>query len=185
MKNATIFTAAHKLASTFEGQYSACFSLALRTVRTTAAQGVTVADVFSYISSLRVDDRRFIDATNAYMVADMVAREVAAFLPAGTLAHTIFTTASNLSDKQLWVLAYELIKSAPFTYIVFDAITRDRVEAEQKAAAKKANADQVLAEIKASRKMAAFTRWIKTSQFKKEFWSGKYTEQSVAAFLAL
>lgn len=185
MKNAIIFTAAHKLAASFEGNYSACFALALRTVRTTAAEGVTVADVFSYISSLRVDDRRFIDTTNAYMVADMVAREVAAFLPTGTLAHTIFTTASNLSDKQLWVISYELIKCAPFTYIVFDAITRDRVEAENKAAAKKANADQVLSEIKASRKMAAFTRWIKTSQFKKEFWSGKYTEQSVSAFMAL
>jgi len=32
MKNATIFTAAHKLASTFEGNYSACFALALRTL---------------------------------------------------------------------------------------------------------------------------------------------------------
>jgi putative component of membrane protein insertase Oxa1/YidC/SpoIIIJ protein YidD len=190
MKNATIFTAAHKLASTFEGQYSACFALALRTVRTTAAEGVTVADVFSYIRDVRVDKNRY-DSTEMrtlqYEIKDHLTTQVINFLPTGTLAYKIATTTNYefITEKQIWVIAYELVKCAPFTYIVFDMVTRDRVEAENKAAAKKANADQVLAEIKASRKIAAFTRWIKTSQFKKEFWSGKYTEQSVAAFLAL
>ena len=33
MKNAQLFTAAHKLARTFEGNYSACFVLALQTIR--------------------------------------------------------------------------------------------------------------------------------------------------------
>ena len=192
MTTATIFTAAHKLAATYEGNYSACFALALRTVYNTPWAGVTVGDVRNYISSLNTNRRDLIDLTSAGNVADMISREVADCLTAGTLAHTIFTTAANFSDKQLWVLAYELIKSPKFTRIVFDYVTRDRLDREQEAAQKAAKmaankqaSEEVLAPIRAARKLGAFEAWIKKSQYKKEFWSGKITAASVNAFLSL
>ena len=192
MTTSTIFTAAHKLAATYEGNYSACFALALRTVYNTPWVGVTVADVFNYINNINVSQRDNMNYNNDVTYAYYVQRDMKKHIPAGTLAHTIFFSTARLTEKQLWVIAYELVKSPAFTRIVFDCITRDRIEAEQEAARKAAKmaankqaSEEVLAPIRAARKLGAFEAWIKKSQYKKEFWSGKITQASVNAFLSL
>lgn len=130
------------------------------------------------------------------LMADERRQDVAALLPAGTLAHKIINSDSrNLSEKQLWVIAFELEHSAPeFVATVvaeFEktqaAIKADEAARKAKLAANKAASSDVLAAIKAAgRKLADYYAFLKGSkQFAREFYSKKYSADSAAAFLAI
>lgn len=128
------------------------------------------------------------------IIADERREEVAQFVPAGTLAHKIINeTQVKLTDKQLWVIAFELEKSAP-EFVAAAVAAFEAREAEKKAeeaarkaklAANKEAAADVLAAVKAAgRKLADYYSFLKGSKaFAREFYSKKYTAESVAAFL--
>jgi hypothetical protein len=74
-------------------------------------------------------------------------------------------------------------------FFLNEEVKKDQKETERKAklaANKEASAD-ILAPIKAAKKMGEFGKWLNTSgnQFRKEFFSKKYTAQSVNTFLSL
>lgn len=74
-------------------------------------------------------------------------------------------------------------------FFLNEEVKKDRKEAESKAkkiANKEASAD-ILAPIKAAKRLVEFGKWLNTSGnvYRKEFFSKKYTSESVAAFLSI
>ena len=130
------------------------------------------------------------------LMVDERRQDVAALLPSGTLAHKIITgTQRNFTEKQLWVIAFELERSAP-EFVAAAIAEFEARQAEKKAdeaakkaklAANKAASSDVLASVKAAgRKLADYYAFLKGSkQFAREFYSKKYSADSVAAFLAI
>jgi hypothetical protein len=78
----------------------------------------TAKQIFNRIQSMNATTSEFNGSyvsTNNRQVANMVIGEVIASLPEGTLAHKIATgNTSVFSDKQLWVIAFELLKNAEY-----------------------------------------------------------------------
>ena len=158
----------------------------------------TVKQIFDYISGMNPNVSTissmgsFVSSFNS-QVADGIKNEVVSSLSEGTLAHKIATTAETFTEKQLWVIAYELIKNEEFSQKVgefYARINRKEIAkaeaSKQKLAANKANSQSVLDYIKESgRLLKDYYTFVKTSkQFKKEFFSKKFTMDSANAFLA-
>lgn len=73
-------------------------------------------------------------------------------------------------------------------FFLNEEVKKDRkaTESAAKLAANKSASADILAPVKAARKMVAFGQWLNTSgnQFRKEHFSKKYTQESVNAFMA-
>ena len=158
----------------------------------------TVKQIFDYISGMNPTVSNvsslgsFVSSFNC-QVADGIKDEVVSSLSEGTLAHKIVTTAKTFTEKQLWVIAYELIKNEAFSQKVgefYARINRKEIAkaeaSKQKLAANKANSQSVLDYIKESgRLLKDYYAFVKSSkQFKKEYFSKKFTMDSANAFLA-
>jgi hypothetical protein len=110
-----------------------------------------------------------------------------------SLAYKILHSANKYTAKQLWVIAYELVKNEEFSKMVADFYAEiNRKENSKKAAStaklkanKEASAD-VLEPIKNLRKLGAFGKWLNTSgnPYRKQHFSKKYSESAVNSFLA-
>ena len=152
---------------------------------------ITVKNIFDRVSKINPD-------TNSYGYVDSAKEQIAqsyfndiySFIPAGTLAHKIATdTIGRFTDKQLWVIAYELLKNDDYVATLEDEAKKAEAKnAEYQAkelAKKEANAD-VLAEVKsAGRKLTDYYNWVKNNKkYAREFYSKKYTAESVKLFLA-
>lgn len=157
-----------------------------------------VKQIFDYISMMNPTVNTssslgsYVSATDQ-MVADNITAEVINALTDETsLAYKIATTADRYSDKQLWVIAYELVKNETFTAKVVEFYARINAKAAAKAEASKrkladnkANSQSVLDFVKSSgRLLGDYYKFVKASKlYKKEFFSKKYTMESANAFL--
>lgn len=80
----------------------------------------TQTQIFNYIQGLNPSTSiissigTFVDSNNQQL-ADNLRNEVMAALPADSLAYNIASTANQFSTKQLWVIAFELVKNENFT----------------------------------------------------------------------
>lgn len=114
--------------------------------------------------------------------------ELKQFVAADSLAAKILDTDAHLSIKQLWVIAYALEKSAEFCAKVDASVAEAKAKvaaSNTKLAANKAASADVLAQVKQAGKLLKdYYAWLKNSSFKKEFYSKKFTQASVNAFLA-
>lgn len=113
--------------------------------------------------------------------------ELKQFVAADSLAAKILDTDKHLTVKQLWVIAYALEKSAEFCAKVDASVAEAKAKAaasNAKLAANKAASADVLAQVKQAGKLLKdYYAWLKNSSYKKEFYSKKYTQASVDAFL--
>lgn len=75
----------------------------------------------------------FVSSQNQ-QIADDKAKEIMGYLPKDSLAYKIVSSASKFSDKQLWVIAYELVKNKDYQKYLAEKIEeRERQAAYQKA----------------------------------------------------
>ncbi len=112
-----------------------------------------------------------------------------------TLAYKIATSLTDrYTDKQLWVIAFELQNNVDFTnkvisfYAEIDRKSNAKIEASKaKLAANKEASTDILAPIKEAKKLGEFGKWLNTpgNVFRKEHFSKKYTQESVNTFLSL
>ncbi len=72
-------------------------------------------------------------------IAESFQREILSNVPESSLAHKILIGSENYSEKQLWVIAYELLNNDAYTTKLGSEIA----EREAKAEAKKANKNKV------------------------------------------
>lgn len=80
---------------------------------------VTPKDVFNYICGLNPKTHTSSSLGNYSssmdnQIADMYFKEVADYLPQDSLAHKILFSSKTYTEKQLWVITYELIKNKDF-----------------------------------------------------------------------
>lgn len=96
--------------------------------------------------------------------------------------------------KQLWVIAYELEKIASYTAAIIAAEEReikrresDKNKQEFKLAANKAASADVLAAVKAAgKKLGDYYKFLNSvKEFRKEYYSKKYSMTSAQAFIAM
>lgn len=154
--------------------------------------------IFNYIQRMNPSSSTvssigtFVTSQNQ-QVADGFVNEVIANLPGGTLAYKIATSnISRFSEKQLWVIAFELEKNEQYATMVAnhyaDAERRynAKIEAQEaKKAENKAASADILAPIVAAKKITAFGQWLNTggNPFRSQHFSKKYTQEAVNAFL--
>ncbi len=80
---------------------------------------VTPKDVFNYICGLNPKTHtssslgKYSSSTDN-QIADMYFKEVADYLPQDSLAHKILFGSKTYTEKQLWVITYELMKNKDF-----------------------------------------------------------------------
>ena len=126
------------------------------------------------------------------MAAEYAQSEIMQYLPESSLAYKIVKSTERYSTKQLWVVAYELLKNAEYC-AKLDAKNEEaaamkaakKAKSSAKLAANKEASADVLAKVKASGKLLKdYYSFLKTSEYKREFYSKKYSEASVEAFLA-
>ena len=127
------------------------------------------------------------------MVQQYTYNEVIKNIPADSLAYTILTSSDSYSSKQIWVIAYELMKNEAYVSMVTQEINRaaliaNRKEEERKnkLASNKAGSQSVLDFVKENGKLLkdyyAFVK--KNKKFAREFYSKKFTFESAEAFLS-
>ncbi len=111
-----------------------------------------------------------------------------------TLAYKIATSLTDrYTEKQLWVVAFELQNNTEFTnkvisfYAEIEKKSNAKIEASKaKLAANKESSTDVLAPIKEAKRIVEFGKWLNNAgnKFRKEHFSKKYTQESVNAFLS-
>lgn len=156
----------------------------------------TVKQIFEMIqvinpSSMSVSSMgRFVTPENE-AIASFARKELAQYLPESSLAYKIISSSERFSEKQIWVIAFELVKNAEYCEMVDNkmAVAAAQAAAKKarsaaKLAGNKAASADVLAKVKEAGKLLKdYYAWLKKSQYKKEFFSKKFTEESVNAFL--
>lgn len=104
-----------------------------------------------------------------------------------SLAAKILSTDKHLSVKQLYVIAYELLKNAEYCAEIDAEVAEAKAEVaahNAKLAANKAASADVLAQVKQAGKLLKdYYAWLKKSSYKREFYSKKYSQASVEEFL--
>lgn len=112
---------------------------------------ITAKQAFADIQSLNPSTSTvssigtFVSSQNQ-QIADNEAKRIMGYLPKDSLAYKIVSSASKFSDKQLWVIAYELIKNKDYQKDLAESIEEsERQAAYQKArksAKRKAKSEQ-------------------------------------------
>jgi hypothetical protein len=125
-------------------------------------------------------------------VADKRRQEIIEVLPVGTLAHKIITSTDRLSEKQIWVIVFELLKNETFCQKVaefYEELYRDEkikaAKSAAKVAANKTNSAIVLDFVKNNgKKLGEYYTFVKNNRnFSKEFYSKKFSMESANAFV--
>ncbi len=154
---------------------------------------MTVKEVFSNLKEKLNTHSFYRSHTEEYMV-DEERGNVSYFLnkyAVGTLAQKLNESQKgfqNFTDKQIWVLAFELVKIEEYIQqqikeeMELNGTTLDLEKEKQK----EMEANKILKPILDLKKKGAFEKWIKTSKnpYTKQFYSKKYTQECVDAFLA-
>jgi len=163
----------------------------------------TAAQIFNYIQGMNpstqtVSSLGTFVTEMSQQVADNCISEVVQVLvnsdKTETLAFNIIKSATRFTEKQLWVIAFELEKNAEFSSMVVAHYNEMKAKSDQKAAESKAKlaankeaSSDVLAPIKAAKKIGEFGKWLNTSgnPFRKQHFSKKYTQEAVNSFLSI
>ena len=128
----------------------------------------------------------------AEQVSEMVYREVLNNIPENTVAYKILTGSNRYSEKQLWAIAYELLKNDAYAAQVgAEFAQRETKEnakiqaSKDKLANNKAATQNVLDYVKENGKLLKdYYSFLKSNkQHKREFFSKKFTMESANAFL--
>ena len=144
-------------------------------------QTSTISSLGSYVSQ------------SSQMVSDSIYKEVLGFLPKDSLAYKILTSSERYSDKQLWVISYELEKNAEFNKMISERIRIREAKSNAKLAASKsklqankAGSQSILDYIKENgRKLADYYEFVKKNKkYSREFYSKKFTMESANEFLS-
>ena len=158
---------------------------------------MNVKDIYNRIENLNPESTTisslgsFVSDTDR-MVQESIYNEVLNNIPADSLAYTILTGSDKYSSKQLWVIAYELLKNEEYVSKIGAELNREEAIARQKENASKAklNANKKEAQpvkdyIKENGALLKdYYAFVKsTKQFRKEFYSKKFTMESANAFL--
>lgn len=95
---------------------------------------ITVKQAFADVQSLNPSTSTvssigtFVSSQNQ-QIADAKAKEIMGYLPKDSLAYKIVSSASKFSDKQLWVIAYELIKNEDYQKDLSESIEESKRQA--------------------------------------------------------
>ncbi|EJU32214.1 MULTISPECIES: hypothetical protein [Capnocytophaga] len=160
---------------------------------------ITIKDIYNDVSYINpsvstissIGD--YIEESNR-QVAQSERNRISEYLPQGSLAHKIITENLNdfFSDKQLWVIAYELQKNEAYVTNLSNEIERREQAAERKAAASKAKlsankegSQEVLDFVKSNKKLLKdYYVFLKSNKkYSKEFYSKKFTFESAKEFI--
>ena len=160
---------------------------------------ITIKDIYNDVSYINpsvstissIGD--FIEESSR-QVAQSVRIRIAKILPQGTLAHKIVTENLNdfFSERQLWVIAYELQKNEEYVSNLANEIERRERVAERKAQESKAkiarnkeNSQEVLDFVKSNKKLLKdYYAFVKSNKkYSKEFYSKKFTFESANEFI--
>lgn len=159
---------------------------------------ITAKNIFDEIQGLNPNTNSYGFVDNYYQqCADFIFSEVIRYIPADTLADKIMTSSKGVfSEKQLWVIAFELLKNADYVATLENpAHNYAAVKAAKKAAESKAKLEankdasaNLLAEIKSGgKKLTDYYKWLNNAKnaYRKEFFNKKYSTESVQMFLAI
>ena len=155
---------------------------------------VTIKDIYNQVSYINpsvstissIGD--FVEESSRQAAA-YSRRKLIDYVSNDSLAFKILT--SNLKDffseKQMWVIAYELQKNAEYVAKLQAKLEVEERRAEAKAAASKEASQEVLDFVKSSKKLLkdyyAFVK--KNKKYSKEFYSKKFTLESATEFANL
>lgn len=148
----------------------------------------TLNPVTSHVSSMGA----FVTEFNQ-SVSDMVSRDLMNFIPENTLAYKIISTTSRFTDKQLWVIAFELEKNEEYATQLGAEIAKESAKenakiqaSKDKLANNKANTQSVLDYVKANNRLLKdYYSFLKSDRrYKREFFSKKFTMESANEFLS-
>ena len=160
---------------------------------------ITIKDIYNDVSYINPSVStissigEFIEESSR-QVALSVRSRIAKILPQGTLAHKIVTENLNdfFSERQLWVIAYELQKNEEYVSNLANEIERRERVAERKAQKSKAqlarnkeNSQEVLDFVKSNKKLLKdYYTFVKSNKkYSKEFYSKKFTFESANEFI--
>jgi adenylate kinase family enzyme len=159
----------------------------------------TVKQIFNYIGGLNPSVStvssigNFVSSQNEQL-ADATLRECIENVPKDSLAYKILTsTVNRFSEKQLWVIAFELEKNEEFANMVGgfykEINARENFKIERKAAKLSTNKEAsqpVLDFIKSNgKKLADYYDFLKKNKsYKREFYSKNFSMDSANEFLS-
>jgi len=157
----------------------------------------TLSNIKSYIEGLNPQASTissmgtFVNNLNEQVAQD-VRNEIVKEVNPESLAAKILATADRFSEKQLWVIAYELVKNAEFVEKVNGInARREALESQKQQASKdkknanKAATQNVLDYIKSEgKKLGDYYSFLKgNKKYAKEFFSKKFTMTSATEFI--
>lgn len=157
----------------------------------------TVKQIFEQIQSLNPESNvgsslgTYVTESST-LVSHYLHKELINILPESSLAHKILTSNyTYYTSKQLWIIAYELEKNEAYSVELGERIAkserREQVkqnESKKKLEKNKAASKEVLDFVKSKGfKLGDYYQFVKNSEFKKEFYSKKYTMDSANAFI--
>ena len=132
-------------------------------------------------------------SASSQMAADYVYQEVIESVGKESLAHKIMSSSNGeFSEKQLWVIAYELMKNEAYVSKLADEIEYSDRKATAKAEASKSKltankegSQNVLDYVKSNgRNLSDYYTFVKKNKsFAKEFYSKKFSMDSANEFL--
>jgi len=157
----------------------------------------TVKQIFNDIQSLNpasstISSLGTFVTEQSRQVSEMVYREVLSNISEDSLAYKVLTGSTTYSEKQLWVIAYELLKNDTYaTKLGAEIAEREAKEnakiqaSKDKLASNKASTQNVLDYVKSNGKLLKdYYSFLKSNrQYKKEFFSKKFTMESANEFL--
>ena len=162
---------------------------------------VTIKDIYNQVSYINPSVSTvssigsFVEEINR-QVANSFRSKLMAYLPTSSLAYKIIS--ENLKDffseKQMWVIAYELQKNAEYVAKLQAELEVEERRAEAKAAASKAKlnankeaSQEVLDFVKSNKKLLKdyYTFVKKNKKYSKEYYSKKFTLESATEFVNL
>jgi len=162
---------------------------------------ITIKDIYNQVSYINPSVSTvssigsFVEEINR-QVANSFRSKLMAYLPTSSLAYKIIS--ENLKDffseKQMWVIAYELQKNAEYVAKLQVELEAEERRVEAKAAASKAKlnankeaSQEVLDFVKSNKKLLkdyyAFVK--KNKKYSKEYYSKKFTLESATEFVNL
>jgi len=135
-------------------------------------------------------------SNSAQMVADSIYKECIMNVPEDSLAYKILfgNNSRGYSEKQIWVIAFELLKNEEYASKIGADIERRNMISNQKAeesktklTANKSASQPVLDFVKSNgKKLADYYSFLKKNkQFAREFYSKKFSNESALQFINL
>jgi hydroxymethylpyrimidine pyrophosphatase-like HAD family hydrolase len=157
----------------------------------------TLSNIKSYIDGLNPQTST-ISSMGSFVsefseqVAQNVRNEIAKEVTPNSLAAKILATADHFSEKQLWVIAYDLLKNEEFVAKINEInAKREALENQKQQASKdkknanKAATQNVLDYVKSEgKKLGDYYSFLKSSKkYAREFFSKKFTMESAIEFI--